>query len=294
MSRGAGDEMECFKLLVFGVEVRLKVLPVDLVDADFFYGHLCSESLKPRHSVDVELTAEDGFFASLLTKSHTLKTIRTRDGDQSPWVESSFRKWSAVPSPMPPFFSADIRRRLAVGRGAVLRSTSGVTCLLTGANYVGKTGVSLDLLHRGWDLISEHLLVMDQKSGQALPYLSPLGLRPNHLKDPGFRARVLEFPHRTTVSEVTGPVVLVRPFDLFPDQMAPSALIDKIFVLERAAPDDVKGVVIQDGERPAMSVYPEGASMSRSLPSTATTLIRGRGTPSKELADRIEVLSYAP
>lgn len=283
-------EMTTLSLGVFGIGVRLVVAEADASDADFFYGHMRQDvgiADAVLHTVDVELRGEPmGFFASLLGKTGAVKVIRTRDGETAPWNESSFRDWSGAPSPVPPFFSKYARSRLIVSPGAVLRSPGGTTCVVSGVNYVGKTGVALGLLRRDWDLVSEHLLVIDRASGHCLPYLSPMGLRTTHLTDVTLRDRVAALPHRRTMSAVTGQVALVRPFDLFPGQIGPAGPVDKVFALSRTTASGTKLDVVPI-DRLRMPTYPAGAPLGRYLPVWATGIERGPGIGADEVADLI-------
>src|SRR5262249_6095792 len=120
-------------------------------------------------------------------------------------------RWSAVPSPLPPF--GPLRGEIGVVPAVVY--ARGDRCVaLSGAPRSGKTGLGLKLADRGWELVSDQLLVLRRLSGIGYPYLAPMGLRgraPEELRNGG---RLAGVEQRQAYGPGGAQVVLTRPESL--------------------------------------------------------------------------------
>jgi len=207
----------------FGASVRLVGEESDLIDAGFFYGgHFATPDAEaPDLLVEVSCcdVPQRGFFTSLLAKDGLRKRICSRsrviEGRDEPRT-IEFRSWSDAVSPLPPFRDSALWGRIATYSGTTLAMPDGRGMVITGANHVGKTTVSLQLCTRGYGLISDSVVVLDTTNGALLPYLGPIGYRKENLRRNYDWIR--KVPHRETISPETGPVVLVRPEDALPEQ----------------------------------------------------------------------------
>ncbi len=213
----------------FGVPVKVSVdTPTDDRYLRFFFHRFVAECTSVELHVTLRSENPEGFFSSLLAKGCSLKTIRVVEEASDETV--TFRDWSGVPSPLPPFGREAYANRLCVVPGAALVTPTGDCVLLVGGTHAGKTALELDLLSTGWRTMADHLVVFDLQSGCVLPYLTPVGIRGKGLlrwSDALRRAEVLE-----TSSELSGRVVLVDVESLVPGSSWDTPLQPrKIFVL---------------------------------------------------------------
>lgn len=229
------------KLDFFGAVVEFRGVEADLRDARFFYSYHETSPEKPADTL-VELTCVDwterGFFTSLLAKDKLRKRVRISTRDQYEWgevLDHEFTHWSDVASPLPPYRHSSLWHSVATRPGNVVRTPTGLGVMVCGSNYVGKTAVCLELCDRGWDLVSDSVVVLDASHGIALPYNSPLGFRRRSLTT---RTHIFEhIDTRETVNPDTGLVVLATPQDVLGRPNSESTSIDVILNLTR----DVSG-----------------------------------------------------
>ncbi len=198
----------------FGTRVRVVCDPADAEDVDFFFGPHVVPAGRGEGGVRyvVELRGTGGFLRSLLAKDERAKTFRILDAGGALLEERTFTRWSAVPSPLPPFRL--LRAEVAVVQATVLVHDDRCVAFC-GPPHSGKTSLGLLLAARGWALVSDQLLVVRRATGEVCPYLAPLGVRGRTLE--GMREGVLAgLPRRDAYCSVSGEVVLTRPEGLAP------------------------------------------------------------------------------
>lgn len=232
--KGTGVRHRSLNLGYFGTVVDLRVAERDIRDAEFFYG---LHQLTPQQTPDYIacLWADGGFFRSLNEKDHAQKVADLTYADGTPIRRVDFSEWSAAPSVVPPFAAVEVSSRLAVFRGSVVQPARGKRGLLiVGSNHSGKTAMTVELLQRGWKLVSSHLAVLNRASGKASTFYGPLGLR-----GPTLRliegANLAESDYRETHSEASGRVALVRPDVLFKDCLGTSCEINRVVRVNRSS-----------------------------------------------------------
>lgn len=191
------------RLDFFGCAIVVRCTGSDDADLRFFFG----PHVQPDGAAELELELAPGFFGSLLAKDNAPKSFTLRGSDGSVLDHREFLDWSSVPSPLPPFRL--LVRRICVVQATVL-SRDDVLLALVGTPYSGKTSLGIELAGRGWRFVSDQLLVIDRASGDVLPYCVPVGLRGTTLAA-ARRAGRIHGETRSTISEVSGEVVLVRP-----------------------------------------------------------------------------------
>lgn len=197
----------------FGTAVEVRCGACDAEDIDFFFAPHVTTTGSATPAYIVELTAPRGFLRSLLAKDDAEKTFRVYSANDGVLIEErTFTRWSAVPSPLPPF-------RLLRGEIGVIQATvvacNGLCLALSGKPHSGKTSLGLQLAARGWTLVSDQLLVVQRRTGLVCPYLAPLGVRGQTLA--ALRDGVLaQVACRATHSPVSGQVLLARPESLAP------------------------------------------------------------------------------
>jgi len=194
---------------IAGFTTDLKTSPEDLDDVEFFFGHHGAAGRTALGSVEIS----SGFFRSLLAKDGRDKRVVIRPADGSSPQERCFSDWSGAPSFIPSFWAAPFRDSLVTFRGTVLQKDC-ETVLLVGENYVGKSSVGLYLAEMGWRLITDHLVLMDRETGVVHRYLAPVGVRGKTADLVETRSTDMS-ASRTTISDVTGRVILVRPETIY-------------------------------------------------------------------------------
>ncbi|MFG2720765.1 hypothetical protein ACGFW5_21070 [Streptomyces sp. NPDC048416] len=94
-----------------------------------------------------------------------------RDADGTPLLRRTFRAWTNVPPPVPPF--AALARRFWIAPAVVL-AKGPVSVALLGSPHAPRAEVAVALAQRSWQFVSGQLLVVDRAVGHVLPYLVPL------------------------------------------------------------------------------------------------------------------------
>jgi hypothetical protein len=264
-------------LAYFGIDVDLYVQSCDLKDAEWFFGQHRRDDAGTA-SLAAYVHADDGFFASLLRADSALKTLAMMEKGV-PEFRTQFRDWSSSPSVVPPFRSRAFRQSFAVFPGAAVRPPGSGLVVLVGPNYVGKTALLLELMLRGWEYVSDSLVVVHQASGTVQPLLGTLGFRRKTLER--WRPRLRGMDTRRTISSETGEVELVRVSDLFGDQLGGPGPVATLVRLDAGC------------DRPAAvsanAIYPPGAvnDVLSHLPAEPKRITVGPSTSSAELADVI-------
>lgn len=203
----------------FGIPVNAWVNQADVDDLYFFYRHSRghpNSAADTKAIVDSYLYSTDGFFRSMLAKDNRDKTIayKTTDSEEPTFIKT-FNGWSGIPSILPPFHYFIRTHDLVIFPATVIVSPSQRQAVaLFGDHYIGKTSTAVELYIKGWYLLSDHLLVMENQTGRAHAYFSPIGLRNRNyqrIKQSGLLDMI---EYRETISADTGPVVLVHAEDL--------------------------------------------------------------------------------
>ncbi|MGH2787988.1 MAG: hypothetical protein ACRDJV_08765 [Actinomycetota bacterium] len=91
------------------------------------------------------------------------------EGDD-PWVLSGDLRYLMVQKAL-----ADARHLLGVHAAVVAQGEDGL--VLAGASRAGKTTLALELIARGWKLVSDDVAVLDPASGRLLPFLKPVSIK---------------------------------------------------------------------------------------------------------------------
>ncbi|WP_181438408.1 hypothetical protein [Curtobacterium sp. MCLR17_040] len=221
-------------LSFWGATVEVACTPADALDVEFFYGaYLTPSTDDPDISVTIECTTwpTRGFFTSSLARDLLEKRITVEDHrDPSRSAQRTYRDWSDLVSPFPPFASAALTARTATFPGALVRSQDGDVTAIIGEHYVGKTSTALAWCRdHGAALISDSLIVLDVPAGVALTFESPLGFRRQGLEE--IIPTLDTIDHRLTVSEDTGLVALVRPEDVLGVRNSAGGPIDHFVLL---------------------------------------------------------------
>ncbi len=138
--------------------------------------------------------------------------IRTRDvtmrrGDGAVMLRRPLAGWRSATPALPPLTA--LSDRFAVIPACVMTDRQ-VTIALIGDTSSERTRIGVSLADRGWRMVSGQLLVLDRRTGRALPFHTPLqftgrtgdGLRRQH-PDPAVCR-----PGRTSFGE---PTTLIRP-----------------------------------------------------------------------------------
>jgi hypothetical protein len=208
----------------FGCRMSVRGTESDDADLRFFFG----PHVRPDDETDLvlDLRAPGGFFRSLLAKDHQPKSFTLRRSDGTVLDHREFADWSSVPSPLPPFRL--LANRICVVQATVLHRGAALLALV-GTPYSGKTSLGLELAGRGWTFVSDQLLVVERASGDVLPYCVPVGLRGATLAAARRTGRITG-ETRSTISEVSGEVVLVRPESLSATVSATARLRDPVLV----------------------------------------------------------------
>jgi len=225
---------EQLSLNFWGAAVDVTCAPADVRDLRFFYGPYVAEGDDaPDVSVALECTTwpSRGFFTSCLARDLLEKRMTVRDHwEPRRSAVRSFRDWSDLVSPIPPFASATLARRIATFPGAVVRTPDGHTTALLGEHYVGKTSTAIAWCRdHGAALVSDSLIVLDVPGGVALTFETPLGFRRQGLEE--IIPTLDQLDHRLTLSADTGLVALLRPSDVLGVGNAPGGHVDHLVVL---------------------------------------------------------------
>jgi len=203
----------------FDIPVMLEVEGQDAQDAIWFFRKHLADSESPTNGEHgahaLRVTCSPGFFGSLLAKSPDEKWIRLEDGLGTGTVR--FSSWSAAPSFLPPFASEQFKSRYAVVHGSAVTTPTGLGVVIVGNNYVGKTATTLELLCRGWGLVSDSCVIMDYRcNGPPMlrRYETPLGLRRATITR--WSRELAQVDSRSQISRDTGQVILAHAADLIP------------------------------------------------------------------------------
>jgi hypothetical protein len=87
-----------------------------------------------------------------------------------PWVLSGDLRHLIIQRAM-----ADSRRFVALHAAVVARGRDAL--VLAGASRAGKTTLSLELVARGWRLVSDDIAALDRTSGALAPFLKPVSIK---------------------------------------------------------------------------------------------------------------------
>jgi hypothetical protein len=206
----------------FDIPVELSVSAEDACDARWFF----SRHLRPGQArlpdagagqdAQIRVSCSPGLFASLLDHTQAEKSLSMHDEDGLRTVR--FTAWSNAPSFLPPFASESFTKRYAILHGSAVVAPNGRALILLGRNYIGKTATSLELLRRGWSLVSDSCVVLDFDD-PARPvlrrYETPFGFRRATLTK--WSELLAQVDSREQVSRDTGPVVLAHVSDVIAD-----------------------------------------------------------------------------
>ncbi|WP_042420459.1 hypothetical protein [Streptacidiphilus anmyonensis] len=236
----------------FGISTVLELDEEDVATASWFFRrHLLAQPLPAHKMPKVRVACGRGFFESLLAHSTDEKSMRLTDSQGT--RELTFTSWSHAPSFMPPFASHEFLDRYAIMHGAALATPEGRGLVLVGRNYIGKTALTLELLKRGFHLVSDSCVVIDYGSpvGPRLRrYETPFGFRRNTLRR--WKQQLAGVERRSQISEVTGEVVLAHAHDVLPDlKTADRVPLDLMVSLTAEDADEAPSQVLR--------VYPEAA-----------------------------------
>ena len=230
----------------FGISTSLTIEEEDVATAAWFFRrHLVGRGNHILEAPKVRVECSPGFFGSLLAHSTAEKSMKLTDDHGT--REIAFTSWSHAPSFMPPFASHDFLSRYAIMHGAAVATPDGRGLVMVGRNYIGKTALALELLKRGFCLVSDSCVVIDYATpgGPRLRrYETPFGFRRNTLYR--WRRRLAGVEQRSQISEVTGEVVLAHAYDVLPGMRSEDRVpLDLVVSLSGAAPGDESGRVLR-------------------------------------------------
>ncbi|MBY8882033.1 hypothetical protein [Actinacidiphila acidipaludis] len=157
--------------------------PADTAHLRYYLSdHLVPEESTPELSVRLEAADGGSFTAALGTPATKRVWWRT---PAEPW--RLYEEWgmrARLPSPVPPFGLPPLRELVRIRHGAALAAPdgSGRALAITGASGAGKSVVLLHLMRRGWEFVSDDLLVMDRQDSRRLYCFGrPVGIRERSL-----------------------------------------------------------------------------------------------------------------
>jgi|GEM_PF-3357535 len=90
--------------------------------------------------------------------------------------ENSLEKWVEEATFLPPITVPFFRNKYSFFHGCAIR-VNNKTIAIFGPSRSGKTTLIMELLEYGHSLISDDLLVIDNETGEILPFKKPIGLR---------------------------------------------------------------------------------------------------------------------
>jgi hypothetical protein len=253
------------RLSFFGFPTNVTVAIHDLEDLAFFFGlhETAAEAADDSSVVEVSLSAEGGFFRSLLTKDRSLKKVSWRH--EGSGRDHEFADWSGAPSVLPPFAVPSVSENLVVAPGTAVE-WGGRALILIAPPHCGKTTMCRQLVSHGGTLLSDNLIVLERRTQLVWPMLGPIGLRGSARSA---AASVPEPSKRRTVSEITGEVTLVPPDVLLDGAVASSPHPLRLgFVLNPMATG------VGRSAAPKLKTYPAGLSACFAAPEMEWFVVR--------------------
>jgi len=219
----------------WGIDCHIDVQSED--DADFLT-HVFRSFLV--HQVDaahaVELATEppaQGFIASI-GNERVEKIVRTKAPGQA-WVDyERFRYRARRLSPVPPFQTEAFRSRFTLLHGASLATPDGRGIALLGRSLAGKSTLTLELLRRGWRLLSDDLTVVDHAADVPAclrRFDRPVGIRERTRRQLGWLDTLPAVGAAANVMTATGLTTVVHADEMFPGCLVDRVRLARAFVL---------------------------------------------------------------
>lgn len=207
----------------------------DYKSVQFFYDHLLFDG-EGASNARVHL-------GSVNKKLSFFNSFLNNDGADKYWFYENlqtgfskrvhFRVWDDSPFCIPPFIDPIFNHDIATYSGAVVKK-NGKTILIIGQNYTGKTSLAYYLVNNlGWSLLADSLVMLKKKTGECLPYHSPIGLRGETRELFLKQHEIHTTAFRSTISTSTGPVLLVRAKDAMQRLVNYPTLVNEIVLLVR-------------------------------------------------------------
>lgn len=182
----------------FGIRVRVSAATTDLAEVAFHAGpHGAAPNGTPHF--DVAIGDAAGCSREAIVRRGELVVLRRR-----------FRGWTNVPAPVPPF--AALADRIAL-LPAIVLARGGSVLALIGSALSAKGAIGVALARRGWAFVSGQLLVVERRTGQALPYLAPVELRDAAARELA-TSGLADGTWRRIPSRISADVLFVRPESL--------------------------------------------------------------------------------
>jgi len=164
----AGGPTRGSHLRFFGLGIT--VVGTDLPDFRFLFGpHVTAPG---RADLLVEITTSGPLAAAGgRAGARAVRELQVRRSDGLPLLRRPLHGWSNVPPPFPRF--AAMFGRCAVTPAAVL-CRGGTSIALVGHALTERSPIAVALALRSWRIVSPQLLVVDRRTGRAMPFATPL------------------------------------------------------------------------------------------------------------------------
>lgn len=169
-----------------------------------------------RADVSIRLKASGHPFIGSLLNANITKEIDVRIGTGNWEKWDRFTDRSNRPSPLPPITLPPLQGTVSALHAAAVAPLGGDATLLVGPSFSGKSVLTLALMLRGWDCLTDDLSVLTNNGAVVQPFRRPIGIRENTLRIlPELRPRLAKSNH-VVVQLKSGRIWMVRPESLVP------------------------------------------------------------------------------
>lgn len=133
-----------------------------------------------REYLDYQTTSPDYYIKIDNRSSHNMMVSEMLSDDRLVILhgsdEGSLSKWVDEATFLPPITVPYFRKKYSFFHGCAIR-VNNKTVALFGPSRSGKTTLMMKLMEEGYLLISDDLLVIDNNTGEIIPFKKPIGLR---------------------------------------------------------------------------------------------------------------------
>ncbi len=227
--------------------------------------------------ITIRLLANGRSFIHSLLDDTVTKEIQVRVSNQEWKLWDRFKTRSNQRSPIPPLTLPPLQGTVSAFHAAAVAPPQRLATLLAGPSFSGKSVLTLALMLRGWECLTDDLAVFSHADNVVLPFRRPIGVRENTLSLlPDLKTRLAQ-SDRTVIQLNSGLTWMVRPESITPAPPPEPRKLAHIVFLDACSPDQnmkLSKLSLEQGERriAALLRTPSSYSPSKQMNVTSWSL----------------------